>query len=154
MGIVRDERCDRARTYASLRLDSELSELEDALLRAHLERCEPCRSFAGSMAAATAELRRTPMERLEHPIELPRKRRFSLQTAPAAAAAALVAASIGLTGLVQLRDAPSTSSVWDRSFTRALAQEQRVEWKIKGKTGRLNMIVRSQRLPGPGPRVE
>ena len=34
--------CERARAWASLRLDAELSEFEDALLTAHLRRCSAC----------------------------------------------------------------------------------------------------------------
>jgi predicted anti-sigma-YlaC factor YlaD len=46
--------CARARRWISLRLDGELSELEGALLDAHLAFCVDCRSFADT-ARATAE---------------------------------------------------------------------------------------------------
>src|SRR6476469_1307277 len=49
--------CARARFWASLRLDGELSELEGALLDAHLAQCADCGAFATSAEASTAALR-------------------------------------------------------------------------------------------------
>src|SRR3954454_17246769 len=48
---VRSHLCERARLWASLRADGELSELEGALLDAHLARCAECRSVAGGVGA-------------------------------------------------------------------------------------------------------
>jgi predicted anti-sigma-YlaC factor YlaD len=56
--------CERARFWASLRLDGELSELEGALLDAHLARCEGCRAVAEGFGASTAALRTAPLQRL------------------------------------------------------------------------------------------
>ena len=55
--------CERARFWASLRLDGELSELEGALLDAHLTRCESCRAVADGFGASTAALRSASLER-------------------------------------------------------------------------------------------
>jgi predicted anti-sigma-YlaC factor YlaD len=89
--------CERAREWASLRLDGELSELERLLLRRHLSRCEPCRAFAESVAAATAVLRSTPAalpaRRLE--VSEPRRRPLRRRLAAAAVAAAAAGATIG-----------------------------------------------------------
>jgi predicted anti-sigma-YlaC factor YlaD len=53
MGV--NSQCERARAWASLRADGELSELESALLDAHLARCASCRSFArGAVEVASA----------------------------------------------------------------------------------------------------
>jgi hypothetical protein len=49
--------CSRARFWASLRVDDELSELEGALLDAHMARCAGCREFAASLEASTVVLR-------------------------------------------------------------------------------------------------
>jgi predicted anti-sigma-YlaC factor YlaD len=54
--------CARAREWASLRLDGELSELERLFLRTHLARCPECREFAASLVAATGAIRETPQE--------------------------------------------------------------------------------------------
>jgi hypothetical protein len=49
--------CERARAWASLRADDELSELESALLEGHLDRCADCRSFADGADRLAAALR-------------------------------------------------------------------------------------------------
>ena len=55
--------CERARAWASLRADGELSELESELLDAHVERCAACRSFAVGVEAVAETLRAAPLER-------------------------------------------------------------------------------------------
>jgi predicted anti-sigma-YlaC factor YlaD len=56
--------CARARFWASLRVDGELSELEGALLDAHLARCAECREVAAGFAGATVLLRSAQQERV------------------------------------------------------------------------------------------
>jgi ferric-dicitrate binding protein FerR (iron transport regulator) len=55
--------CDRAREWVSLRLDGELSPLEDELLDRHLELCAECSAFEEDVRWATDVLRLTPQER-------------------------------------------------------------------------------------------
>ncbi len=90
--------CERSREWASLRLDSELSELEQALLDAHLARCESCAAYASAIGAATSALRSTPPVRLREPILLPSRRRMLPLRALRAgtATAAVVACAVGL----------------------------------------------------------
>ena len=92
--------CERARTYVSLQLDDELSQLEEAMLHAHVARCEPCRAYAVEVAAATRELRGAKQEQLERPIALPRRQRVSFGTVQVAAAAAVALAAVGVGGLL------------------------------------------------------
>jgi hypothetical protein len=54
--------CARARFWVSLRLDDELSELEGALLDAHLSRCADCSEFAASAVTFSETLRTAPLE--------------------------------------------------------------------------------------------
>ena len=90
----RDGRCERARQWASLRVDGELSELEDALLEQHLEGCASCTAFAVRLAATTEAVRAVPLERpeisyprFERPvIRLPVGRRVAIVAVAAAAA--------------------------------------------------------------------
>jgi anti-sigma factor RsiW len=90
--------CDRAREWASLRLDCELSELESALLDAHLDRCAECREFADEVDVATQTLRSAQLEPLTAPVVLPTRgvgtgtRAFQ---AVVASALVLVAAGLG-----------------------------------------------------------
>ncbi len=45
--------CERAREWTSLRLDGELSELEQVLLASHLDRCAGCSAYAAGVSAVT-----------------------------------------------------------------------------------------------------
>src|SRR2546429_10005755 len=95
--------CERARRWASLRTDGELSELELALLDNHLGRCRSCRAFARVIEDVAAALGAARVERpAPLALVLPGRRRNSarLQYAAAstlvvAAAAAAVAVSLG-----------------------------------------------------------
>jgi anti-sigma factor RsiW len=100
MDVNASGRCERAREYASLALDGELSQFEHALLRAHLETCPGCRSYNGGLVATTERLRNAPLERLERPITLPSRQRVSFRSVQAGLAAALVVTAIGLGGLL------------------------------------------------------
>ncbi len=91
--------CDRARAWVSLRLDGELSELESYMLDSHLVRCAACRAFAADAAGFTTALRAAELEPLERPVSLPERRRTMRRAAQFGAAAALVAASVGLGSL-------------------------------------------------------
>ncbi|MDX6476048.1 MAG: putative zinc-finger, partial [Gaiellaceae bacterium] len=64
MEVSGGQLCARARFWASLRLDGELSELEGALLDAHLARCDECRVVAEGFGAAAIALRTAPPARL------------------------------------------------------------------------------------------
>ena len=90
--------CARARFWASLRLDGELSELEGALLDAHLARCPECAAYtAGSEASITA-LRETPLEPAKPVVvHVPRPRRGALAfvTAAALIGAAAILGALG-----------------------------------------------------------
>jgi predicted anti-sigma-YlaC factor YlaD len=94
--------CERAREWASLRMDGELSEFEQALLAAHLEGCAPCADFARSVGAVSRSLRKAEPMRLREPIALPRRRRSfgGLRATAGATAAAAVVAAIGLGTLI------------------------------------------------------
>jgi predicted anti-sigma-YlaC factor YlaD len=92
--------CDRTREWAALELDGELSEFERALMRAHLDRCDDCREFAGDVSAVATHLRSAPLEALARPVTLPARRRVaSFRHVQVAAAAAVVLVAAGLGGL-------------------------------------------------------
>jgi ferric-dicitrate binding protein FerR (iron transport regulator) len=96
----RDRICERARGWASLELDDELSQLERALLAAHRRRCAECGAYVAEMRATTAALRAAPLERPERPAFVPRvsagsRRVLSFRFA-AAAALAVTAAGLGV----------------------------------------------------------
>ena len=93
-------RCERARQWASLRLDGELSALEGRLLERHLGVCEACRSFEAFMRSSTTLVRGTAAEVPTRRFEQPRRPlvRFPLErrrTALVAAAALALGAFAG-----------------------------------------------------------
>jgi predicted anti-sigma-YlaC factor YlaD len=108
-GPIPVDECTRAREWASLRLDDQLSDFEEVLLEAHLALCDDCRAFAASISDLTAALRFAPLERPELAFEAPRTktrgRTFALRAVSAAAAVAVVGVS-SLVGL-ELSAGPS-----------------------------------------------
>jgi predicted anti-sigma-YlaC factor YlaD len=95
--------CARARFWVSLRADGELSELEGALLDAHLGRCADCAEFAAGTAVATDWLRSAQLDR-PAPITVavpksPRRAIAGVAGAAAVLAAALVAGFVHGTGV-------------------------------------------------------
>ena len=90
--------CERARSWAALAPDDELSELEQKLLEAHLARCAGCARFAVQVATVAAELRAAALQPLPHPVSILTWRRrpvyARLRTVGAAAAVAVMALGI------------------------------------------------------------
>src|SRR5919201_7042079 len=87
--------CDRARTWVSLRLDGELSELEEALLLSHLRHCASCREYEESVRGAVLALRGQALEELGNPVAVPSRRRTVLGPTALAGAAGMRAAAVG-----------------------------------------------------------
>jgi predicted anti-sigma-YlaC factor YlaD len=101
MGLYLSPVCERVRGQISLDLDGELSQLEQAMVARHLERCAECGAFRDELTAFTAALREAPLETPERPILLPPLRRARFEAVRDAAlrvgaAAAGVALIVGL----------------------------------------------------------
>jgi anti-sigma factor RsiW len=99
--------CARARFWASLRIDGELSELEGALLDAHLGRCAECCEVVAGFVDSTDSLRAAPLVK-PAPVAIPHggTSRRVLATMFVAAVVA-VAAIAG--GLVHHESQPTTT---------------------------------------------
>jgi anti-sigma factor RsiW len=75
MEAVLPQECERARARASLALDCELSQLERAHLRSHLDGCDSCATFVAELREVTHELRAAPLPaplhslRFSHPVQ-------------------------------------------------------------------------------------
>jgi predicted anti-sigma-YlaC factor YlaD len=108
--------CDRCREQLSLELDGELSEVERAMLRAHLRRCAVCHEFAERVTAVVRLLRTAALEHAETaPLVSPRPIRLLAMRLQAASAAVLAVAAVGLgSQLVAL--SPSRADTTDRVF--------------------------------------
>jgi predicted anti-sigma-YlaC factor YlaD len=97
------QNCDRARAGVSLRLDDEISELENALLDAHLKRCAACSEFEDSVRGAVLLLRAQPfeqVEQVEHPISIAGLRKRSFRPGVVARVAAVAVAAVGVTAVL------------------------------------------------------
>ena len=90
--------CERARTWAALAPDGELSELERKLLDAHVQRCAACAHFALEVAAVAAELRAAAPQRLPRPLVVPiwRRRPVYSRVRAVGAAAAVAVMALGI----------------------------------------------------------
>lgn len=90
--------CERARTWAALAPDGELSELERKLLDAHVQRCAACAQFAIDVAAVAAELRSAALQPLPRPLALPiwRRRPVYARFRAVGAAAAVAVMALGV----------------------------------------------------------
>jgi predicted anti-sigma-YlaC factor YlaD len=99
--IPADE-CARASEWVSLRLDGQLSEFEELLLGAHLERCPDCKSYSATVTGLTRALRATPLAQPSVTFEAPRRTRARSVGLRAVSAAAAVAV-VGLSGIVSLQ---------------------------------------------------
>jgi predicted anti-sigma-YlaC factor YlaD len=88
--------CTRVREQVSLRLDGELSELEQRMLDSHLTRCQQCRAYSTNVVEFTSALREAPAVPLLRPVIVSRARRISIARLQFGVAAALALAALGL----------------------------------------------------------
>jgi predicted anti-sigma-YlaC factor YlaD len=88
-------KCDRARQWASLELDDELSTFERALLENHLDDCPSCAQFHAEIGGLTGALRAAPHEPFAGIVLGRVRRRVHMRLAPAAAAMAVAAVGLG-----------------------------------------------------------
>jgi predicted anti-sigma-YlaC factor YlaD len=100
-------RCERARFWASLRADGELSELESALLDAHLARCSSCRTFALRSDEIVGGLRAA---RLERPAPLVLRPPRALRTALRALQVVMAATVVVSAGVLAVVTGPAGST--------------------------------------------
>jgi anti-sigma factor RsiW len=131
-------RCDRARQWSSLRVDGELSELEEALLEKHLGSCGECAEYDVRVRSTAELMRAAPAETASVRFEIPAPRvlRFPVSRRLAVAAIAVAAAAGSLVGSTLQRPAshPQKSgpqvavltSTRDRDLLRQLPRQQPV----------------------------
>ena len=144
----RNSRCERARQWVSLRVDGELTELEEALLEKHLEGCASCSAFSMRLAATTEAVRAVPQERpdIEYPrferpaIRLPVGRRVAIVAVAAAAVlGAFVGSSLQKPAPAREPSVPQVSLLTEMRQMRQLPHVQRTP------------IPEPQRVPGQPP---
>jgi predicted anti-sigma-YlaC factor YlaD len=94
---VRTASCERTRAAAALEVDGVLSQLELAVLDAHVARCPDCHTFRREIAELTSVLREAPAEPFRAQLIFPYRRRVRTVVTRVAAVAATVA--VGLVSL-------------------------------------------------------
>jgi anti-sigma factor RsiW len=97
---------------ASLGLDCELSQLEHALLRAHVRRCPECAEFTRELGGLTQEIRATPLVGAPRTRVPARRRSVGTRTLQACAGLAAVVATAAVGSLAgSLSSSPSVQGV-------------------------------------------
>jgi acyl-CoA synthetase (AMP-forming)/AMP-acid ligase II len=139
--------CERARTWASLRADGELSELEGRLLAAHLGRCVPCRAFARRIDAVADVLRSArPARPATLTLVLPRRSRTAIRVFQTAAATVAVVACGTLAAIVSPGNA-SRAAKPVAMVASAESPDRLRELRRPGLVRRIGAAPRNQRLP-------
>ena len=146
MGGSRSAVCERARVWASLLPDGELSLFERRLLDAHCLRCSDCRRLRDDIGSVTAIVRATPLDEMVRSVRVPSQRFRSWRpvsgviASAAAAALALVLAVwigpqvrtnhtttlfVGAPTIIVLpdRSAPENQAIWTFKRQRAVADD-------------------------------
>jgi anti-sigma factor RsiW len=110
MAGAKNQLCARSREWSSLRADGELSELEAALLDAHLGRCAECRAFAASLDGVVTALRGATRERpAPIAIRAPRDRGRVFPAMIAVALVALAAVVGSIVGVAVRTSSPAST---------------------------------------------
>ncbi|SRR6266536_4007387 len=148
MGQLLSNDCDRMREQVSASLDGELSELETARLQAHLGICAACRTYAAGAAAAARLLQESPLEELDFPIVLPRRRLAAARRLQVGAAAAALVVTVGLSAVVGTIG--STSGSRDRNASKEARAaklrfpEQELRMLYRASEVRSNLVIHSR----------
>jgi anti-sigma factor RsiW len=127
--------CDRVRSQISLELDQELSQLEQAMVSAHLERCSECRAYRDEVAAFTCALRVAPLDQMERPSALRRPRRVIAPRLQVGVAAAFAVVALGVAGQIATApQSPDSSPSGSREIRyptqRAIEREQAILQRV------------------------
>jgi len=141
MGVSRSQLCDRARFWASLRIDGELSELEGALLDAHLARCAACSAVVAGFDGVTESIRGASPVRPMPVLVRPGRARRRFATPVAAAVIVVLGAIAG--GVVR----HSTANDAQSSAPRAVAMIAAFETPDQLRSLRRRALLNARRLP-------
>jgi predicted anti-sigma-YlaC factor YlaD len=117
--------CERAAQAISLRLDEELSELEVAQLRVHLDACPACRLLEQDMVGMTLEVRLMPLAVPSRQFTVPRMRAARMRSfRPLVATAAMLVVVVGSVGSLLRAGIQPQDGSSSLNFSSQFAQEQ------------------------------
>lgn len=141
--------CERVRGQVSVLLDGELSQLEQRMVAAHLERCADCAAFEATVSSFTEELRAAPFEVPRRPIVVRRTRRVSISALQVGAAATIAVAVLGVVsqvGAPQQR-VPDV----DRQLVRTGELFKTSSWQPEVELAQIDPVGRVSATEQPGP---
>lgn len=117
--------CERARSWAALAPDAELSELEQRLLDVHVARCGGCRRFSTQVAVLAAELRAAALQRPPHPVAVRawRRRPANARARMVGAAAAVAVIALGMPARAPLSGGEQSALQLPRALDRSASDE-------------------------------
>jgi ferric-dicitrate binding protein FerR (iron transport regulator) len=128
--------CDRARMWASLAADGEITEVERASLRAHTAVCPDCEAWTAAVVGLAEGLRTAPLVEPERDATVPaRPRRTRAGAFQVFAAAAAVAVAVGLGRLAASLTSPGGGQGPPRAAV-AATQEPYIEQQQLALLGR------------------
>jgi predicted anti-sigma-YlaC factor YlaD len=117
--------CERAAQAISLRLDDELSELEIAQLRLHLDGCAACRRLEQEMVGMTFEVRLAPLAAPSRQLTAPRMRAARVRSLrPLVATAAMLLVVVGSVGSLLRAGIQPQEGSSSLNFSSQFAQQQ------------------------------
>jgi hypothetical protein len=128
MSLLSFRECERARRWAALAPDGELSELEIRALRSHLNACAPCAGFASGVAEVAALLRSEELQQPSLATLVPhivrRRHVVAARVRPVAAAAAVALMALGVASRAPLEMNPRESAAGTTTAAAALEQSE------------------------------
>ena len=129
-------------------LDGELSQLEQRMVAAHLERCADCRTFEQRVSDFTHKMREAPLESPRVPVIVRRVRRATLSAANVSVAAMLAVAVLGV--VAQL--GPTGAQSPDAATRLTTATLFTTGWKPERELAQID-ANRGLHRPGPLPAI-
>jgi predicted anti-sigma-YlaC factor YlaD len=140
--------CERVRGQVSVLLDGELSQLEQRMVAAHLDRCADCRAFEATVRSFTEELRSAPIEFPRRPIVVRRARRVAFSARQVSAAAATIAVAVlGVASQLGV----SQQNVPDVDRQLAHTSLFKSSWGPELELAQIDPVGRVPATDGPGP---
>jgi ferric-dicitrate binding protein FerR (iron transport regulator) len=151
-GFPHRDECDRAREFASRRLDGDLSEFDIGVLRMHLRECAECAEVAQAMERVTHRIRRSA--RLQpgpaRPVVVSAarpSRRSGRRLLATAAAVAATAAAAGAGAIVASHDPHAATRP---AHTTTLAELAPLDHQFRSiREGKLLLVLPPPRVRSP-----
>jgi predicted anti-sigma-YlaC factor YlaD len=141
--------CERVRSQVSVLLDGELSQLEQRMVAAHLDRCADCGAFEATVRSFTEDLRAAPIEVPRRPIVVRRARRVAFSVRQVSAAAATIAVAV-LGVASQLGVSQQNVPDVDRQLVRTQLFSN-TSWRPELELAQIDPVSRVSATDGPGP---